>query len=135
MELSLRQLPLFHDRVGLELHEPFRIDETDHLHHGVCRTDVLEELAVDRADGFPILDVQQKGARADHVGKACTGLGEGVADDFEAASRLSRRVAARVVSRYPAASSPGVIIGPQGVRSLLVSSPTAGPSPPRFCST
>ena len=43
---SARLVPLGHDSVGFNLHEPLRIDKTRHLDECGCRTDRSEKISV-----------------------------------------------------------------------------------------
>jgi len=58
---------LLDDCINLGLDQPFRIDESRHLHDRAYRPNVAEEFPVDLGHGAPILNPSQEDARADDV--------------------------------------------------------------------
>jgi hypothetical protein len=83
---------------SLDLDDPAWIEETCGYEHGAGGPDVGEHLAVRSPDFFPVVDVQEKGSRADDVLGCGAGLREGRHDDLETAARLAVGVAGRIGS-------------------------------------
>src|ERR1700735_2119082 len=61
------RLLAFHNRISLDLDQPFWVDEAHDLHDRVCGADVSKELAVDCRDLFPILYSGQQNSGAGHI--------------------------------------------------------------------
>src|SRR5690348_9822801 len=69
---------LRHDRVGLDLDQPGRIDCLHDLDHGRGGTDVLEEFAMRAPGVLPIAHVLEKHSRAHNVLALAAGLIHGL---------------------------------------------------------
>src|SRR5436853_7545425 len=62
-------ISVFDDGVGLDLDEPFGVNEADDLHDRVGGPHVAEELAVHARHTLPILHAREEDARANNVGE------------------------------------------------------------------
>src|SRR5687768_16837891 len=79
-------------RIRLDLDEPVGIDEARHLHDGVRRTNIAEDLAVGERDRLPVLDAGEQDSRADDVRERCACRLERAPDDLQTSPRLGPRV-------------------------------------------
>src|SRR6476620_9838029 len=81
------------DCVGLDLNEPVGIDEARHFEDARRRADVAEHLAMHAADNFPMGNVHEIDARADHVLESCARILQRLADNLEDGAGLRRGIA------------------------------------------
>src|SRR2546423_4427906 len=88
-------ISVFDDGVGLDLDEPFGVNEADDLHDRVGGPHVAEEFAVDSRHALPVLYAREQDARAHNVGEPRAQTFEGARDYLEAAAGLRLRVARR----------------------------------------
>src|SRR2546423_6110621 len=79
---------VFDDGVGLDLDEPFGVNEADDLHDRVGGPHVAEELAVHTPHALPVLYAREHDARAHNVGEPRAQTFEGARDYLEAAAGL-----------------------------------------------
>ena len=81
-------------RIGFDLNQPVRIDESADLHNGIGGANFAEIFTVDFGDGFPIFDSREKSAGTDNMIKAGSCIHESLPNNFETDACLSGRVAA-----------------------------------------
>ena len=82
-------MPLRHDSVGFNLHEPLRIDKTRHLDESGRRADRPEKFSVRTCCFTPRCHIEKQHARSGDVLKVSSGFDDSRIDDFQTSFGLS----------------------------------------------
>ncbi len=80
------------DRICLDFQEPVGVDEATDLHNGTHRTDRAEHFTMNARNDGPVIDTREENPGPDHICQRPACLFEGIANDLETTTSLSRRI-------------------------------------------
>jgi len=80
------------DCIRFDFQEPVGVDEATDLHNGTHRTDGAKHVPMNLRNEGPVVDAREENPGPDHICQGSAGLLEGIANDLETTTSLSRWV-------------------------------------------